>query len=464
MTGSLLTRDATGGAVARAGFEYQDAFVLQNLPAWLSQGAFSHVVSESKGDVEVCYFSPLAKVRRRTYEAKDYQLTETQFWSELADFKKMHDASHDEFVEFALVCRSFNKNVSPLINMLERLRGVGGSFPSGSPILAATRTEIVDWVGKQGHDAQFAEFIIARVVFLTFSAESADVSFGGMLEKHLPTIDLNGKKVTALRDRCKALVARSSQGPIQRAELEKCIVEVLDADAEAWVKTPTEIRLVQEHQGIEELDLRVAAFTGADRAGRTAVEWEQLLAAAEQISRFVVTSRQRRVIGLDGKQRMSLACLLGYVFSAVKGFTLAIRHNGQTYRTDDHAKAADAFFTGIDTTGSATSKEGVACIGFPMPVGNDMAAVVGSALTSMAQLTLISSAAIADVATLNQAVAEAKEQLVRFRSEHQLNAVRVFLKAPSVFAVALGHRLNGVGPVQLYDWVDGRYVVTVALG
>lgn len=464
MTGSLLTRDATGGAVARAGFEYQDAFVLQNLPAWLSQGAFSHVVSESKGDVEVCYFSPLAKVRRRTYEAKDYQLTETQFWSELADFKKMHDASADEFVEFALVCRSFNKNVSPLINMLERLRGVGGSFPDGSPILTATRTEIADWVQKQGHDAQFAEFIIDRVGFLTFSAESADVSFGGMLEKHLPTIDLNGKKVTALRERCKSLVASSSQGPVQRADIEECIVEVLGADAEAWVKTPTEIRLAQEHHGIEELELQVEAFTGADRTGRTAAEWVQLLAAAEQMSQFVWTSRQRRVIGLDGKQRMSLACLLGYAFSAVRGFTLAIRHNGQTYRTDDHRKAAEAFFTGIETTGSATSKEGVACIGFPTPVGSDIAAVMGSALASMAQLTLTSNAAIADVATLNRAVAEAKEQLVRFRSEHQLNVLRLFLKAPSVFAVALGHRLNGIGRIQMYDWVDGQYVVTVTLG
>lgn len=56
MKASLLASESTGGAIARGGFGYQDAFVLQYLPSWLAQGAFSHVVSEAVGDIEVCYF------------------------------------------------------------------------------------------------------------------------------------------------------------------------------------------------------------------------------------------------------------------------------------------------------------------------------------------------------------------------------------------------------------------------
>ncbi|MFS2162395.1 SAVED domain-containing protein [Variovorax sp. Varisp62] len=46
---------------------------------------------------------------------------------------------------------------------------------------------------------------------------------------------------------------------------------------------------------------------------------------------------------------------------------------------------------------------------------------------------------------------------MRFRSEQKLARLHLFLKAPSFFAMALGHRLNAIGSVQLYDWVDGIY-------
>ena len=64
---------------------------------------------------------------------------------------------------------------------------------------------------------------------------------------------------------------------------------------------------------------------------------------------------------------------------------------------------------------------------------------------------------------MNRAVADAKAALVAFRARHRLEVVHLFIKAPSHFAMVLGHRLNGVGRVQLYDWVDGRYVPTALL-
>lgn len=66
-------------------------------------------------------------------------------------------------------------------------------------------------------------------------------------------------------------------------------------------------------------------------------------------------------------------------------------------------------------------------------------------------------------ASLNLAVAEAKAALARFRSEGKFKKVHLIVKAPSVFAFALGHRLNAVGPIQLYDWVNGTYLPTIAL-
>jgi hypothetical protein len=93
MTVSLLESESTGGAVARGGFEYQDAFVLQHIPLWLSQSAFSHIVSEAVADIEVCYHRPGGSVIHVFHEAKNHLLTAPAFWEEIARFKSVHDAS-----------------------------------------------------------------------------------------------------------------------------------------------------------------------------------------------------------------------------------------------------------------------------------------------------------------------------------------------------------------------------------
>lgn len=463
MSASLLDRDATGGVVARKGFEYQDAFLLQHLPEWISQGAFSHFVSESKGDFEVCYFCPSFGIRRRAYEAKDYALTEPAFWKEVTDFKKMYDSAPNDFVRFVLVCQSFKNHAQPLISALERLRGVGASYPANSPIVACTRDEITSRIISQGQSKEMAEFVIERVDFFQYSAASADASFPGMLEKNLPELDFSSKRAARLRDSCKALIARSTVGPIHRLDIEKAIAEVLEADGTQWLNLPTEVKILPQSDGIEDLALEVGPFTSAERAQRTSDEWETLNQAAVRLAHFIGNSRERRSVALDGKQRMSISCLLGHAFGAARGFTLAIRHNGLLYKTDDHSKSEEDFFAASERmTGSETSA-GVVCIGFPTPVGTDTKIVSGADFSNLPALELTSFNAISTIAVLNKAVAEAKLNVIRFRSESELQQIHLFLKTPSFFAMTLGHRLNGIANMVLYDWIDGRYVRTVEL-
>ena len=84
-------------------------------------------------------------------------------------------------------------------------------------------------------------------------------------------------------------------------------------------------------------------------------------------------------------------------------------------------------------------------------------------LEAAPNLSLTSEATLTGIDVLNTAVNEAKAALVLFRSRHRLSRVHVFIRAPSVFAMALGHRLNGIGVLQLYDWVDVAYQPTAEL-
>lgn len=460
MSLSLLDPNAKGGAVAREGFAYQDAFVLQHLPCWLAQSGFSHVVSESMGDVEVCYFCPRGGVRRRAYEAKDYALTESQFWSEVQDFLSMHKGAPDEYVEFCLVCGGYKTPVEPLLNMLNRLRGVGASYPKGSPITTQTREEIIGWIVSKGRTKELAEFIIDRVVFVVFDASTADTSFAGEMGDAFPALDLSIRKLEVLRDQYSRFVSTSALRPVWRVDLEQAAVSVLGSEAGEWLRQPIQLRVEEANACIEDLVLDVSGFVGPERACRTPDDWMRLKEQAEGIASFVKGSRLGNVVGVDVKLRMSMACLLGHVFSAVRGFTLSMRHNGGEYHTFDHSVTGTPFFVETATDNVLSSEEGVACIGFPTSIGTDIERSAPRHLATLPRLTLESRHAVPDMATLNQAVNEAKSSLVQFRSERGLRTIHLIVKAPSVFACLLGHRLNGVGDVQLYDWVDGKYVAT----
>jgi hypothetical protein len=106
----------------------------------------------------------------------------------------------------------------------------------------------------------------------------------------------------------------------------------------------------------------------------------------------------------------------------------------------------------------------VVSISFPNGSNADVDAQAEAfGLDTSPKLSMTSSSVVSDIATLNRAVHEAKVKLAEFRGQHQLSCIHLFIKAPSVFAMALGHRLNGIGAIQLYDWDQGKYIPTVRL-
>lgn len=394
MMAIILGRESTGGAVARVGFAYQDAFVLQHIPLWLSQSGFSHVVSEAIGDVEVCYHRPAGGVLRVLHEAKDYALTATEFWGEIVHFKEAFDAAPSEFRRFKLVCRGYKPVTSPLVSMLDRLRGVGSSFDEDSTVISSGRQHVVDWVVAKGQSIEIAEFVLDHVDFVTYASENVEATFIGKVEHHLPVLNLRAKEAGVLCAKYKALVEQTASGPVYRRELESAIVETLGQDAGTWLSTPTSISLVQAETSVEELGLAVGEFNGPERAHKAPSDWGAVAAAAAGVAQFIKSSRQRRGIALNGKQRMSLACLMGFNFSATRGFFLQVEHNGALYRTDDHDKADGVFFTETMELGEAGPTEGVVTIGFPSAVGTDIDFPATVSLSGLPRLSLGSRMAI----------------------------------------------------------------------
>jgi hypothetical protein len=462
----LFERQATGGAVARVGFEYQDAFLLGQIPELLSQSAFSHVVSECLGDIELRYHRPTGGTLCTAVEAKRDQLTVNDVWAEVARFVQMHEASPAEFVRFVLVCGDYAGTFSPLFNKLDRLRGVAASLNPDSAVLLAAQQEVEASIAAMGQAAATARFVRERVSFVKYSDNNVSGAFSTALSAHLPAVgDMRTREVTAFEARCKALVNESARGVVRRTDLEAALIQSAPDLASAWFATPSTVQLLPvPSPGIQQIWLDVGRFNGDGRGQLGSQAWADIQAQLTGVADFLHASRARTAVALSAKQRMSLAVTVGYCFSATRGFTLQMEYNaGPAFDTAKHDRAAGQFFKApVETAGGG--QEGMVSISLPYPGQVDViAAAAGLGLFASPQLHLESAGVIDSLPMLNTAVHEAKAALVAFRAAHQLQRVHLFVKAPSVFAMALGHRLNGVGPVQLYDWVVNTYQPTAHL-
>jgi hypothetical protein len=333
-----------------------------------------------------------------------------------------------------------------------------------SSIRASAQADIVDTIVKLGQTTETGLFILERVTFLPYGGDNVDAGFGTRLEEHLPTLDLSRGETTAFRAKCKELVNTSFKGVVTRKNIEKALMDSAPSVADGWRASPSNLQLGTAGFELGPLALDVTAFNGPERGALGPEGWNQLQTRLGEIGDFLHASRTRRGVRLSAKHRMSLACLLGYCFSATRNFTLTLDHNDQLFDTSQHDKAPGPFFAVSEDALSTLCLDGVATISFPNGSNADVAANAKAfGMASSPKLSLVSTAVVTDIASLNTAVHEAKVALMEFRGRHQLQRVHLFIKAPSIFSMALGHRLNAVGNIQLYDWDQGKYIPTAQL-
>lgn len=465
MNSILNSKAATGGAVARNGFEYQDAYALVNLPQWLAQDAFVEFISEVVGDLEVCYFTQ-AGVKRVFHEAKNHVLTSSKFWDEVEQFKIAFDHGAGVYERFVLVAPGLPGPLSPLFTLLERIRGIGAAS-GGAPLLVDARKEFVERVVAEGKTAALADFILERVSFEEFDATAAEVRFAGEMLKALPVFDeLPSGRVRAVQEKLDILVRKSFRQGVTRAELENTILGALgDKEQTAWAERPSHIRLLKSDGDVArayDLALDVRSYVGQLRDTLSAAAWADFYAAAVRVGDFLQASRPgRRRVVLSAELRMSAAVVLGHAFKATRGHVLALMHRESVYDLSKHNQASGQFFS-IEQNGDASS-EAVASIEIGPATNEVKSACSALGLGVLPTLRMMSLSGLPDLASLNKAVAEARQQLAQFRADVGPRVIHLFVRGPSFFAMALGHRLNGLCDIQLYDWMGAGYAPTARL-
>lgn len=464
----VFAKTSTGGAVARIGFEYQDGYALLQFCTWLSQDAFSGLVSELLGDIEVTYFSVTGQ-KHLCMELKNHALSGPKFWEEMAQFKALHESAPETNVRFRLVSPSTPAALDPMRSMLARLHGVVATYPPGHPLRIGAEEDVVQWViDKAGQQRELAEFVVRHVEFEDFDGDHNSRFLSVFADAFPALADVPSRRVLAIKASWEKLIAQSVKGHITRREIEEQMLLALNEEEQSlWRATPSRPKFQIGLEGEKlpaSLDLAVdmRPFVSDGRAERTTAEWDDLHQRLELAGEFLLNSRPRRRVRVNSHLRMTAAVIVGVGFKATKGHAMSIEHRGNMFHMDDHSQRESVYFNSAKVDGSGP--EVVVSIQIATPTREDVKRAQNKyALENAPTLHLETEEAIEDLQTLNRAVNEAKRAIAAFKANGEVTKIHLFIKGPSFFAVALGHRLNALGSIQFYDWMGDTYMATAQL-
>jgi hypothetical protein len=351
--------------------------------------------------------------------------------------------------------------------MLATLRGRGASLNPDSTYRSSAEDDIVNFIVAQGQVPAVGRFVLERVNLETHAVQpQAAMAFGGLFLNHFSALsELRGTQISWIKAAFEALIARTTVRPVLRFDLEAAIVDALGEDASLWMSVPTEVHLHGARGDVgEQYLLDATPLNNPTRRDLGPADWDARLTDATEVWESIKATRARRGVLVDGNLRMSAAAMLGFAFSATRGARLIITHRGESFDCGDYRRTPGAAFALEQLRDGTADSDAVAAISFAPDQRADIereSRKLGLAQSAVVLLT--ATRPISSNMDLTAAVEDAKRILADVRSHRAPQRLHLFLKGPSHFAMALGHRLNALGEIQLYDWVDTSYRPTVLL-
>src|SRR3990167_2897961 len=349
ITPSLLEPESRGGGIAEEGFTVQDKFILSRIPSWLSFEGFTSMIRESIGDCEAKFFTPEYGYQIELCEVKSYQLSPSEFWSEINRFHEIDTGSPNTYRWFTLVSAGVSDGIKPLINGLRRIRNPYAFYERQSGVIANSFNDYVEIVKKLGHDENMAKFLFNKVMIENIdnsASSSSESSFIKSLIDNFPQYnDLTHISLKNCHLHVADLVKDKKNRPITRNELEYMIDSNLSVQSSLCQK-PVLIYTSNNEENAsltKQLEFDLEEFWGGnERVYPSSEEWNNtVVLKLIETKKWLLQHRGSRRIHLTGNRRLSTSLAFGYVFSAVSGFNIDEEYRGKIWNTDAHANSTN---------------------------------------------------------------------------------------------------------------------------
>ena len=319
ITPSLLEPESRGGGIAEEGFTVQDKFILSRIPSWLSFEGFTSMIRESIGDCEAKFFTPEYGYQIELCEVKSYQLSPSEFWSEINRFHEIDTGSPNTYRWFTLVSAGVSDGIKPLINGLRRIRNPYAFYERQSGVIANSFNDYVEIVKKLGHDENMAKFLFNKVMIENIdnsASSSSESSFIKSLIDNFPQYnDLTHISLKNCHLHVADLVKDKKNRPITRNELEYMIDSNLSVQSSLCQK-PVLIYTSNNEENAsltKQLEFDLEEFWGGnERVYPSSEEWNNtVVLKLIETKKWLLQHRGSRRIHLTGNRRLSTSLAFG---------------------------------------------------------------------------------------------------------------------------------------------------------
>ncbi len=464
---TLTDAKGLGGVIAQDGFDYQLWDGLSRLPAWLANPSFEEMIFEGLEDLEARFFAPQAPRHRliERYQAKSGNLAPKDVEEVFESFQKFEQAYPSVARLHTLVTPRLPQTLGWLARDPWRVRKARPFYAPFVDVAAASDAKL-----KHDLIAAFGNSLGAFVADAVEVAErnlpvrdSALQAFMLSLMRSFPTIDV--KRVEQAFEALGALARRNIGAPLSRAVLASILSTELGQALPLPKSFPLHIRSDRNEVDETALEIDASAFSGGSRPYPDPDVWtEGLVQPLDRTARWLRTRGLSRV-SLGGSYRLTTGFTIGWSLRSAIGFELEIPTREGSWSTDERQDPSEAYGSwAIDGTLNLKGETLLVSIGILRDPSAELRnAGVGTLGTTVLRAFLpqaLTSARSAQhgVGVVKAAVATAVAQL-------RPQKVDLYIAGPAAFAVALGHRWNGLPPTQLHEFLtrDGRYVPTALL-
>jgi hypothetical protein len=257
--------------------------------------------------------------------------------------------------------------------------------------------------------------------------------------------------------------------PVTRKELESIVYDSFPANQKppmSPVHIHTMNRKVDQDYPFS-LSFDWAEFFGGDNREypRTSSWNKQLLKDSVQTRDWILEHRNTRQIRLTGSRRLSAMFAIGYVFSAVAGFSVAMNHRGLSWSTSDYPTVTTPSYPVKANFKQGTGDSIIISIGILRDIAEEVEkALITLDLDRSSILHIESTEEVVSPEHSNVATRKIKRVISKHLSAQDFKQAHIFYAGPSHLALFLAHRLNATVPIQCYEWVStNTYLPTCSL-
>lgn len=468
---TLTGPEAMGGIRAQDGFDYQEWDALLRLPSWLRNPAFEGFCLESLEDCEARFFapqSPNCHVIDR-FQAKSGALDAGDLKKVFSAFRNFAEANPATARSHVLVTPGLPPKLAWIAHDTMRVRRARPFYAPFTTVLAASNDQLVHDLGG-AFGQELGAFIAGEVDIEVRPQLDRRTTEAFFAAEFVRCFAGEGQRVLTLSSVFAALldlVSRSRGTFLTRRVLLDCISV---AGASELVPQsqhlPIHIRSDRSGESHNAVDIDASAFSAVGAKLPGAIEWRSSIVEPLLRTAAWASKQSYRRIALTGMYRLSTAFAVGACFRSASGFEIDIPTKDGQWPTDAHPPP-----TAVGLPWVVTQPQGLhgdrllVAIGVLRNPAPQMLASRGLAeredelLVARLDRALTSASEVQScVRALKSAVSEAVERLRPAR-------IDLCYAGPAAFAVALGHRWNGLPPTQLYefDTAEGRYCSSVLL-